>query len=107
MSNKELIITLIQQDLKHTQLTSGLDKAGLDTEKHHLQLLELVSDLMEVPEQIDFDWGQAYYDLLQEAEKFEIGHTTDALRPYAELCYRQLSLYLEIERMKTKLSNQA
>ncbi len=104
MKNKDLIITLIQQDLKHTQLTSGLDKVGLDTEKHHLQLLELVSDLMDVPEEIDFDWGQVYYDLLREAEKFKIGHTTDALRPYAELCYRQLALYMELEQTKTQLS---
>jgi hypothetical protein len=42
MKTKELVISLIQQDLKHTQLGAGLDNVGLEaSDKHHLQILEI------------------------------------------------------------------
>lgn len=60
MSNKELIISLIQQDLKHSQLIVGLDRLGLEaSERHCLQLLEVVAHLMRVPEgNTELDWGK-------------------------------------------------
>lgn len=104
MKTKELIISLIQQDLKHTQLVVGLDNVGLEaSDKHHLQILEIIAKIMQVPEgNIEDNWGQVYYRLLQEAKYFQITHTHDSLREYAVLCYRQLKLFIEIESLKRK-----
>ena len=50
MSNKELIISLIQQDLKHSQLVLGLDELGMEaSDKHCLDILDIVYNLMQVP----------------------------------------------------------
>ena len=99
MSNKELIISLIQQDLKHSQLVSGLDNIGLEaSEKHCLQLLDIVAELMEVPEgNLEFDWGRMYVSLMAESVHFDIDYTSDDLRPYAEACYAELTNVLNSE----------
>lgn len=56
MKNKDLIVSHIQQDLKHHQLVLGLDNIGLQAgEKHHLELLNVVYDLMEVPQSVEMD----------------------------------------------------
>lgn len=106
MKTKELVISLIQQDLKHTQLVAGLDNVGLEaSDKYHLQILEIIAKLMQVPEgDIDNNWGQVYYRLLQEAKYFQITHTHDSLRDYAILCYRQLKLFIAIECLKKGLN---
>ena len=50
MSNKELIVSLIQQDLKHSQLVLGLDELGMEaSDKHCLDILDIVYNLMKVP----------------------------------------------------------
>jgi len=104
MKTKELVISLIQQDLKHTQLIAGLDNLGLEaSDKHHLQILEIAAKLMKVPEgDIDDNWGQVYNSLLQEAKHFQITQTHDSFRDYATLCYRQLKLFVQIERLKAR-----
>lgn len=106
MKSKELIISLIQQDLKHTQLVAGLDKVGLEaSDKHHLQILELIAKIMQVPEgDVDDNWGQVYFNLVQEAKNFTITDTADSLRPYAEVCFEQLRVLLKIEKCKAELS---
>lgn len=98
MSNKELIIALIQQDLKHSQLVSGLDSLGLEaSDKHCLQILEIVSELMGVPVdgEIEFAWGRMYVSLMAEVVHFEVEHTADNLRSYAETCYQELCSILK------------
>jgi hypothetical protein len=99
MSNKELIISLIQQDLKHSQLVSGLDNIGLEaSEKHCLQLLDIIAELMKVPEgNLEFDWGRMYVSLMAESVHFDIDFTSDDLRPYAETCYAELTNVLVSE----------
>ena len=96
MSNKELIISLIQQDLKHSQLVIGLDNLGLGaSDKYCLQLLDIIAKLMNVPEgNVEFDWGKKYVSLMSESVYFDIDHTSDDLRPYAELCFVELSKIL-------------
>lgn len=104
MKTKELVISLIQQDLKHTQLIAGLDNLGLEaSDKHHSQILEIIAKLMQVPEGvIDDNLGQIYNSLMQEAKHFQITQTHEAFREYATLCHRQLKLFIEIEILKTK-----
>lgn len=51
MKNRDLIITLIQQDLKHHQLIASLENLiAVVKEKHHLELLNVVQKLIDVPE---------------------------------------------------------
>lgn len=92
MSNKELIISLIQQDLKHCQLIVGLDQLGLEaSDKHGLELLDIVADLMHVPEgNAEFDWGRIYITYMAECSGVEIVSTSASLRPFAERCYEDL-----------------
>ena len=103
MSEKELIINLIQQDLKHSQLVSGLDKLGLEaSNKHCLELLDIIAKLMNVPEgHIEMDWGKKYVQLMSESVNFDIEDTGKKLRVYAISCYREL---LKISR-KGKTGN--
>lgn len=92
MSKKELIISLIQQDLKHSQLVVGLDQLGLEaSERHCLQLLDIVANLMKVPEgDVEFDWGRVYITYMAECTGVDVEDTADSMRPYAEYCYDDL-----------------
>jgi hypothetical protein len=101
MSNQELIISLIQQDLKHSQLVSGLDNLGLEaSDRHCLELLDIIAELMGVPEgNAEFDWGRMYISLMAESVHFDIDYTSDDLRPYAEVCFVELMNVLNSTQM--------
>lgn len=102
MSKKELIIKLIQQDLKHSQLIYGLDKMGLDgADKHHLQLFDLVYALMKVPQEIEMEWGNTYQKYMKQALLVELSGTDASLKPLAVLCFRHLKMLVngEIENL--------
>mgnify|MGYP007025706206 CR=1 FL=1 len=92
MSDKELIISLLQQDLKHSQLISGLDQLGLDASNNNcLELLDIISELMNVPGgHIEIDWGNKYVSLMSESVKFNVKESVKNFRPYAESCYHEL-----------------
>lgn len=103
MSNKQLIVRLIQQDLKHCQLLYGLNRVGLDgDEKHHLQIFDIVYDLMKVPQSLEFDWGATYQNYMKQALLLEIGNTDTQLKPLAELCYKHLRMLVNCERKQLK-----
>ena len=98
MQYEDLIIRVIQQDLKHNQLTAGLRRAGLQGDDiYYLGILELVSDLMEVPKgyNIEDRWTELYISFMDEAIHFKISDQSDSLRPLAEICYRQLKTLIE------------
>ena len=107
MSTKELIISLIQQDLKHCQLVVGLDQLGLDaSDKHCLELLDIVADLMHVPAgNLEHDWGRVYITYMSECTGVEIESTSRSLRPYAECCYDDLCEILRSENGRSVLPN--
>lgn len=102
MSNKELIISLIQQDLKHSQLIVGLDRLGLEaSERHCLQLLDIIAHLMQVPEgHKEFDWGRVYVTYMSECDGPDIDFTADSMRPYAVSCYDDLCEVLNSENAR-------
>jgi len=101
MKNKDLIISLIQQDLKHNQLVLGLDNIGLQAgEKHHLELLNVVYDLMKVPESAEMSWGMTYTNYMNKALRYRIQTTSEGLRQQAELCYAHLQCIVDIELEK-------
>tara|TARA_B100000508_G_C11458924_1_gene278187 strand:- start:54 stop:359 length:306 start_codon:yes stop_codon:yes gene_type:complete len=96
MKNKELLVNLIQQDLKHHQLTLGLDKIGLEgTDTHNLSILELVSTLMNVPKTLQEDWANAYLLCMEEAVKYEITDNGSSLKPLAEVSYTKLKQFIK------------
>ena len=92
MSNKELIISLIQQDLKHSQLVLGLDELGMDaSDKHCLEILDIVANLMNVPAgDVEYDWCRLYVTYMQECKTVGVTHTTATMKPFAEACYNGL-----------------
>ena len=92
MSNKDLIINLIQQDLKHCQLILGFDDLGLEaSDKHSLEMFDIVADLMQVPEgHVESDWARVYLAYMSESREVEIEHMTTPMRPYAISCYDDL-----------------
>lgn len=92
MSNKELIVSLIQQDLKHSQLVLGLDELGMDaSDKHCLEILDIVANLMNVPEgHFEYDWCRLYVTYMQECKTVGVTHTSETMKPFAEACYAGL-----------------
>lgn len=106
MRNKQLIIKLIQQDLKHCQLLYGLNRVGLNGEdKHQLQLFDIVYELMKVPQNLEIDWGKTYQDYMKQALLLEIGSTDAHLKPLAELCYKHLRMLVNCgNRNEKKIS---
>lgn len=102
MSEEELIIALIQQDLKHSQLVVGLDRLGLEaSERHCLQILDIVAHLMKVPEGYkEFDWGRVYVTYMAECDGVDIDCTADSMRPYAISCYDDLCEILNSEKAR-------
>lgn len=92
MDHQNLIITLIQQDLKHNQLVVGLMNMGLDSSGlHYLEIINMVSDLMNVPEgEIENDWGEIYVKYMNESVTYDVTVSTSSLRTLAETCYQEL-----------------
>lgn len=97
MNDKTLIINLIHQDLKHSQLVYGLENIGLDgSEVHFLEIMEIVSKLMNVPNgAINDSWGEMYTEFMKESVSFEITSKGEALKPFAKVCYVQLKSLLK------------
>ena len=46
MVNKELIISLIKDDLRNTKLVNGLNKIGLKADDYYLHLSDTIFELM-------------------------------------------------------------
>jgi len=99
MSNEDIIIGLIQMDMKHNQLVSGLEAIGLDDDGlFELGALEIISKLMEFPKgEIDDRLSTMYTGFLKEATKHKISYRSESLRPLAELAYRQIRALVDYE----------
>lgn len=102
MINEDLIISLIQQDMKHNQLLTGLERIGFDCQGlFDLGLLEIVSNLMKVPEgRISDRWSAMYVSFMQEAPHYEVSCLGEALEPLAAICYKQLKALLDYEKKR-------
>ncbi len=97
MKNEELIIRLIQQDMKHSQMLSALESIGLSAEgTYYLGLQEIIGKLMKVPEDDTSErWNILYLDFMDEASHLEQVSRSDSLRPLAEKCYSKLQELLK------------
>ncbi len=91
MRHKTLIIHLIRQDLKHSQLTDTLKGMGLeDGGLYALDLMALVAQLMKVPASQLEQFTTTYGQFLDRAPQLPISFSGQELTPVAEACYKQL-----------------
>lgn len=98
-NNKQLIIELIAQDMKHEQLIDGFYKLGFSSDLHGLNISGVVAELLGIKEEnISWDWFEIYMDFLGQAKHYEITSTGKNLRPLAETCYLFLKLHLDKEQ---------
>src|SRR5689334_7720044 len=87
---KNIVVRLIIQDMKNYQLLQGLEKLGLSTENglHTSSLLEIIAQLMGIPEQqLSDEWCETYMGFLGQSTRYEITTHGDNLQPLAEACY--------------------
>jgi hypothetical protein len=104
-TNKDIIITLIQADLKHNQLLGNLRQMALYTDEYHLPLHKAVSQLMGLGEETYDQWFDIYEGFLIDAHKYPISGSPDNLLSVAEKCYELLCASIRIENhmnQKTK-----
>ena len=91
MHHKTLMIQLIRQDLKHSQLTGSLKAFGLeDSGLYALDLMALVAQLMKVPASQLEQFTTIYGQFLDRAPQLPISFNGQELAPVAEACYKQL-----------------
>jgi hypothetical protein len=91
MFDKSQIIHLIQQDLKHSQLTENLRQLGLDDGGlYSLDLISLVAQLMQVPPKQMENFTEIYGSYLDKAAEYPVTYLGEHLLPAAEACYRGL-----------------
>jgi hypothetical protein len=91
MTTKQIVIALIQQDLKHYQLIDGLAQLGLDrVEEYHLEINTIVCELMETPEAIKDDWYDTYASFIYRNPKEFIEMAPDSPIFLAHICYKHL-----------------
>jgi len=90
--NKDLILQLIHQDLKHNQLTGGLRKLGFDDfGLHSLNISPIVARLMGMPKEETQDlWDNVYVGFLDVAHQYKVTDLGKELKPLAEKCYEML-----------------
>ena len=102
--NKELIIQLLEQDLKHHQLTIGLQKLGLESEEHELGIYKMVTEYMGIVKEEDTPdyWTELYLELMADVHKEQISGKVNAMRSLAEKSYEQLCACLRLYRIKKR-----
>jgi len=102
--NKEIIISLIQQDLKHNQLTTGLKNIGLDPGIHSLEIIKIVARLMGIEiNNISDQWIETYLNFIEKAHLYKISDLAEELLPLAEECY---ILLLSCQNIEKQISDQ-
>lgn len=91
MIDKSQIIHIIQQDLKHSQLTEALRNLGLDDGGlYSLDLISLVAQLMQVtPEHMEH-FIEIYGSYLDKVNQYPTTYLGEYLLPVAEECYLKL-----------------
>lgn len=96
MIEKSQIIHLIQQDLKHSQLTEQLRHMGWDDGGlYSLDLMTLVAELLEVPPTKMDQFAKIYGQYLDRATAYPVTHLGTELLPVAEGCHEKLLLCLK------------
>ena len=92
-SNKNLIISLIRDNLISTKLINGLNALGMETIHFTLNLSETIFELMEFDKSDKSDKIFEYYlELLDKVNHINISTQQDRLNELAKNIYRRLYL---------------
>jgi hypothetical protein len=104
--NKNLIIQIIQNDLKNTRLIIGLNKLGLDASNYYLNLKELLFELLcfeenEQEEQL----FEAYVMHAEKIQSMDMIKHPEKLRELAEEIYNWLMKEQEVHHLEILKAN--
>ncbi|MFD1001935.1 hypothetical protein ACFQ21_21600 [Ohtaekwangia kribbensis] len=100
MQDKNLIISLIKDDLTNNKLVSGLNNLGLNASDYHLQLSETILTMMGLDTEDD-SIHDLYFQLTQQSESLDlsnIGTREQQLNAMAQSIYSELSRRRSIEQ---------
>lgn len=86
MDTEELIILLIQQDMKHQQLVEYICRAGFETYMHGLDIPHIVAELMGL-NNIPDAWMEIYMKFLGTTVYCPISGKSEIFRELAKECY--------------------
>ena len=98
MKNKDLIIQLIKQDLKHQKLVSGLAQVGLeDRNFYDLEIISIVQDLMQITnDDLTDTFTDVYYSFMKEVSNVEVAELEEKTLAIASRCYEMLRSVVKI-----------
>ena len=105
MKNKDLIIQLIKQDLKHQKLLSGLEQVGLEDNNYYdLEIISIVQELMQIKsDDLSDTFTDVYYSFMREVINVEVTELDDKVPAIASQCYEMLRSLVKIgERVCVK-----
>jgi hypothetical protein len=99
MQDKNLIIQLIQNDLKNAKLTLGLNKLGLDASNYYLNLKELLFELLcfEKNEQEE-KLFEAYISYAEKVQAIDVIQHPEKLMELATEIYNWLMAEQEVHQ---------
>nr|WP_294859002.1 hypothetical protein [uncultured Fluviicola sp.] len=91
---KELILSLIKDDLVNNKLLLGLDALGLRPADYYLHISDTIFSLMGFPESTDSDRVfELYLELTQKAKFLNISESQNQLNELAQEIYSELMVY--------------
>ena len=98
MKNKDLIIQLIKQDLKHQKLLSGLEQVGLEDNNYYdLEIISIVQELMQIKsDDLSDTFTDVYYSFMREVINVEVTELDDQVPAIASQCYDMLRSLVKI-----------
>jgi len=89
MDTEELIIQLIQQDMKHQQLVEYMLKAGFESYMHELDIPNMIAELMGMKDVPD-EWMEIYVQCTARTVHYSITGNSEVFREPATACYMLL-----------------
>ncbi len=91
---KELILSLIKDDLVNNKLLIGLDALGLRATDYYLNISDTIFSLMGFPDNTDSDRVYEHYlDLTQKAKFLNISESAHQLNQLAKEIYSELIVH--------------
>lgn len=91
---KEIILSLIKDDLVNHKLLIGLEALGLRPADYYLQLSDTIFSLMGFPESKDSDRVfELYLDLTKKARFLNISQSQNQLEQLAQEIYLELTVH--------------
>jgi hypothetical protein len=104
MNNKNLIIQLIIQELKHHRLILGLRNLGFESDIDSFSLFEIILPLLGIEVGPDQDYTgvleklyNTYYEYLDKVEEYPINSLNKDLEPLAKISYESLINIIKLE----------